>query len=179
MNSDANGFTFLLSGATWSLRFSDEALRAMRSGAQRRWFHRETVGQLFTSDLTTEEVVVDAATKLRPVWAARSGVRFNGQEALAQREELLASGLHCVGLWHTHPEPECLPSPTDTLLAADHAGAARANLNGLVFVIVSNQPAPRGWFVAIHDGRRFHRAVLRQREPAYERRAMSVSTDTP
>lgn len=158
MKATATDAVFALPGASWSLRFSEAAMQTMRRRAQKRWYHRETVGQLFTRDLTAGEISVELATTLKPVWAAWSGVRFDQKEALSQREQLLLTGLHCIGLWHTHPELECSPSPTDTLLAADHANAARTNLNGLVFVIVSNQPGTRGWFVSVHDGCRFHRA---------------------
>jgi proteasome lid subunit RPN8/RPN11 len=100
------------------------------------------------------------ATVLKPAWAAWTGVQFRRQEAVEQRAALLGQGLHCVGFWHTHPEPECRPSPTDAQLAADHADAAKATLNGLVFVIASNRPAFQGWYVAIHDGTKFHQTML-------------------
>lgn len=158
MRSELRATVFAIPGATWTLRFGYQALDAISKCAQRRWYSKERVGQLFACDLTTNDVVIEAATVLKPAWSSWSGVQFHRHEAETQREEMLARGLHCVGLWHTHPESECSPSATDARLAADHAVAAKANLNGLVFVIASNQAALRGWYVAVHDGERFHKA---------------------
>jgi proteasome lid subunit RPN8/RPN11 len=151
--------SFVLAGASWSLRIEGSALKLLSRRAQRRWYQREAVGQLFTSDLTQPLIIVDEATVLKPTWSSWSGVGFDVIEAMRQRERLLKKGLHCVGIWHTHPEPSCSPSPTDARLAADHAKAARPVLNGLVFAIVSNQPFPDGWYIGVHDGTKFHQAA--------------------
>lgn len=153
--------SFALAGAAWSLRLEGEALKMLSGRAQRHWYQRETVGQLFTRDLTQPEIVISEATTLKPTWSSWSGVKFDVAEAMQQREQLLNKQLFCVGLWHTHPERHCSASPTDARLAADHASAARPVLNGLVFVIVGNQPFPAGWYVGVHDGARFHPAAVR------------------
>lgn len=149
---------FQLENAQWCLRFSEVAAAFLESRAQRRWLQRESVGQLFTSDLTQSVVTIVEATLLKPRRASWSGVSFDADEALSQREAMLRKGMYCVGLWHTHPEPTPTPSGTDTRLAADHAQAALQVLNGLVFVIVSNQPFPVGWYVGVHDSNSFLRA---------------------
>ena len=154
----SEGCSFALPGASWHLRIDGGALKLLSHRAQRRWYQREVVGQLFTRDLTQLVITVDEATVLEPTWSGWSGVGFDVSEAMQQREQLLKKNLHCVGLWHTHPEPSCAPSQTDAKLAADHAQAARSVLNGLVFVIVSNQSFPKGWYVGVHDGTKFHRA---------------------
>lgn len=155
----SEGCSFALAGASWHLRIEGDALKLLSRRAQRRWYQREAVGQLFTRDLTQPIIIVDEATVLKPTWSSWSGVGFDIAEAVQQREQVLKNSLHCVGLWHTHPERNCAPSPTDAKLAADHAKAARPVLNGLVFVIVGNQSFPNGWYVGVHDGTKFHRAA--------------------
>jgi proteasome lid subunit RPN8/RPN11 len=153
--------SFCLAGADWELRFSERAIAVLSRQAQRRWFHRESVGQLFASELTGRTIFVDAATVLRPTRSAWASVTFGFEEAQAQRENLFSDGMHCVGLWHTHPEENPSPSGADTRLAADHARVAKPVLNGLVFVIVGSRPFPMGWYIGIHDGDRFHVAERR------------------
>jgi len=147
---------YRLAGADWDLAFTESATAVLSRHAQRRWYQRESVGQLFSSDLTRQSVLVEAATELRPRGASWASVTFDFEEAREQREELYRKGMYCVGLWHTHPESCPVPSGADARLAADHAQAARPVLNGLVFVIVGNKPFPSGWYVGVHDGQQFH-----------------------
>lgn len=71
---------------------------------------------------------------------------------MAEREVLFWRGLHCIGLWHTHPEASPTPSPEDRMLALDHALAAAPQLRGLVFAIVGTVPMPAALRVWVHDG---------------------------
>lgn len=153
-----NVATFALPTAEWSIRFTTTTIKFMESYSQRRWLNRESVGQLFSKDLTQNLVVVDLATRLKPCRSSWASVTFDPNEAMVERERLFKKGLHCIGLWHTHPEPLPLPSGTDAKLAVDHALAASAVLNGLGFVIVGNQPFPDGWYVGFNDGLKFHKA---------------------
>jgi len=145
---------FRIPGAVWTLEFSPSAIAAFQRHSQRGWWKREAVGQLFSSDLTGETVLVETATKLSPIWSGFHGVQFNTREAAAERNEYFARGLHCLGFWHTHPEPIPSPSPTDRQLIAEHAQAARPTLAGLAFVIVGTAPFPSGLGVWVHDGQR-------------------------
>ena len=74
---------------------------------------------------------------------------------------MFAQGLHCIGLWHTHPEARPQPSSEDLVLAKDYALAVRPILTGLVFVIVGTLPFPRGLAVWVHDGMRLWEALPR------------------
>jgi len=130
----------------------------MNSHRQKRWHQRETVGQLFSPDLTTPTIHVSEASVLTRVKASRTSVTFDPDEAAEQRGLKLGDGLYCIGIWHTHPETTPTPSGTDERLAADHAGAARSVLNGLCFVIVGTGISPGSWYVGIHDGKVFHAA---------------------
>lgn len=151
--------TFSLPNAAWAMRFEDSTVSMLQSRSQRGYRSKESVGQLFTPDLTAPTIVIAAATALKARRASWSSVTFDPDEAMHQREELLLRGLHCIGLWHTHPEPMPEPSRVDERLAADHAQAAVSTLNGLAFVIVGNQAFPTGWYVGFHDGARFYRTL--------------------
>lgn len=144
----------------WNLRFDETALSTMWEQAQRWWGAKESVGQLFVNDLSASTIVISSATSLKAQRSSWASVTFDPEEAMRQRVDLLQRGLHCIGLWHTHPESAPTPSGVDERLAADHARAALPVLNGLAFVIVSNRPSPISWYVGFHDGARFHRAAF-------------------
>ncbi|MBV8503383.1 MAG: Mov34/MPN/PAD-1 family protein [Paucibacter sp.] len=80
-------------------------------------------------------------------------------------------GLHCVGLWHTHPEPLPQPSPDDKALAREHAKSARGQWTGLILAIVVTRPMPAGLKVWVDDGEELWPA-----EPCQGTRANSSST---
>lgn len=144
--------TYRLPCAHWSLRFSEAAIAVLGKHAQRRRFSRETVGQLYTRDLLTNDIVVDEATALSPLSASWAAVRFDIKHVAAEREAMFSRGLHCIGLWHTHPEPRPSPSLADRTLARDHALAARPQLAGLIFAILGTQSLPTGLRVWVDDG---------------------------
>lgn len=147
---------FAIPGASWKLQFSKEAVTFINSHRQKSWFQRETVGQLFSPDLTGSVISISEATVLTRVKGSRTSVTFDPNEVANERDTKFGQGLYCVGIWHTHPEPVPTPSRTDERLAGDHALAAKSVLNGLCFVIVGTAPSPGGWYVSIHDGHTFH-----------------------
>lgn len=149
----AGATTYQLRGAAWRLCFAPDALGLLNRHAQRGTFSRESVGQLYSQDLTCETVVVAKATRLKPAWASWARVRFDVGQAMREREQLFQDGWHCVGFWHTHPEPDPNPSPEDRALASEHARAAMTVMNGLVFAIVGTRPMPDGLRVWFHDAR--------------------------
>lgn len=157
---------YALGGAHWCVSVESEVLDLFERYRQRHWWSSERVGQLFSTDLTGSNIQVSHATVLEPKRASFARVSMDLVSASREREALLAEGLHCVGLWHTHPEPCPRPSGLDERLAADHARAALSLLNGLLFVIVGNRAGPDDLFVAVHDGQRFgsmHSAMGRRR----------------
>ena len=160
MGCERQAITFALPSASWSISFTATTIKFMEGHSQRRWINKESVGQLFTKDLTQSLVVVDLATRLKPRRSSWASVTFDPEGAMAEREKFFKEGLHCIGLWHTHPEPIPVPSGRDATLAADHAVAASSVLNGLGFVIVGNQPFPDGWYIGFNDGREFHKAAV-------------------
>lgn len=156
---------YRLPQAKWTLKFGPLALGTLRKHVQGSCGRKESVGQLFSRDLTGDHLVVDVATVLAPTWATWARVRFDTRQAMAEREALFELGLHCIGLWHTHPEPNPTPSPDDRVLARDHALAAQPQLSGFVFAIVGTLPLPTGLRVWVHDGQEL-RASTAVLEPA-------------
>ncbi len=152
---------FFIQDALWHLTFTEDTVKFLRGHAQVRWLQKESVGQLFTRDLTGSEINISSATRLKPRRASSARVTFDPEEAIRQREAGLAQGLYCVGFWHTHPEKYPSPSGNDERLAKDHAEAARPVLNGLVFLIVGNKPEITDWYLGVHDGEEFHRMAPR------------------
>jgi proteasome lid subunit RPN8/RPN11 len=144
--------TFKLPGASWQLELAPDVVAELRRHIQRTRFSRESVGQLFSKDLTSNCVAVELATLTKPTWSAWSRVRFDIAEAMSEREMLFTRGWHCVGLWHTHPEPLPSPSSEDRDLAREHAVAAKRYLDGLVFAIIGNGKLPDSLRVWVDDG---------------------------
>jgi hypothetical protein len=153
---------YRIPGAAWTLELPADAVRVLQSHAQRRWWSSEAAGQLFSAQPGQSNVRVDAATKLPAKAASRTGLRLDIPAVVKERQQLFAQGLHCLGFWHSHPEPRPLPSPDDTCLAKEHARAGWAAYAGLVFIIVGTAPAPDGFGVWVHDGITLCRANLEQ-----------------
>lgn len=155
--------TFQLPGARWTLKFADSVLAVFAANAQCSRGRPEAVGQLFVRELTGAEVVVELATVLRPTLARRTRVKFDVVAAQSERDKLFEVGLHCIGLWHSHPEPTPSPSDEDHELASDHAQAAQGQLSGLTFVIVGTSTLSAGLGVWVHDGQQMHQMALLSR----------------
>lgn len=143
---------FQLDAANWCLEFSPAATGVMLSRAQMSPKSRESVGQLYTRDLTQTTVCVELATWLAPKIASWGRVQFDPKKALAERRVMFDQGFHCVGVWHTHPEANPSPSGEDKTLARDYANSANAQLSGIVFVIVGTLSYPSGFNVWVDDG---------------------------
>lgn len=148
----ASTLVYQLSGARWQLQFGENVLRTLRSHVQHKSSSRESVGQLYSRNLTSDCIVVEEATVLTPTWAAWTRVQFDPRRAATEREEKFKNGLHCLGLWHTHPEALPTPSAEDKALAREHALSAKGQLTGLVFAIVGTRSMPAGLRVWIDDG---------------------------
>lgn len=143
---------FQLDEADWCLQFSAAANNIMYSHAQTGRNSRESVGQLYSRDLTQAVIEVDLATWLKPAFASWGRVKFDPKKAFAERVALFEQGYHCIGIWHTHPEPSPTPSGEDRGLARNYAKSAQVHLDGIVFVIVGTRPSPDGYEVWVDDG---------------------------
>ncbi|MEN9476554.1 Mov34/MPN/PAD-1 family protein [Malikia spinosa] len=165
--NDCN-LVYRIPGASWTMELPAERLRTLQSHAQHRGWSKETAGQLYSAAPGSDVVRVDAVTKLPARVATRTGLRLDIPAIAKEREAFFEQGLHCLGFWHTHPEPVPSPSSDDINLAADHAKAGRVAFAGLVFVIVGTASAPDGIGVWVHDGTALWRAAL-EMEPGTTR----------
>src|ERR1700722_18334899 len=157
---------FALPGAAWEIVVADDTLRTFNSRVQKGNVSSESVGQLYSPSLSSSKVVVQTATVLQPKFAQRTRVVIDRPAAEAERRQMFKQGMHCAGVWHTHPELFPHPSSDDFRLAEDYAGAASsAGLVGVVFVIVGVASFPEGLFVGVHDGNEMHRAIALARPP--------------
>jgi hypothetical protein len=157
MNNESLLYQIL--GANWSLKFPQDAVVGLTSHAQRSWWSKESVGQIYSENVCTDTISVDAVTKLRSNWNSYTGVRLDIPSVNRERAEFFAKGMHCIGFWHTHPEPFPTPSQEDIEMAAEHARAGHEVFTGIVFVIVGTAPPPAGLGVWVHDGTTLWRAV--------------------
>lgn len=68
-------------------------------------------------------------------------------------------GLHFVGEWHTHPEPDPRPSNLDLRSMRDAFLKSTHELNYFVTIIIGNRPDKLALWVSIHDSKRCQRLV--------------------
>ncbi|MGX9936622.1 Mov34/MPN/PAD-1 family protein [Advenella kashmirensis] len=155
------GLIYTIPGASWSLEFPDEALTILHSHAQVVLHSKETVGQLYAKDLARVRVTVEIVTQLEPKSSYRSGVKLDIPAVNREREIMFSRGFHCLGFWHSHPEPIPRPSSADRILAESHARVSKEEFSALLFVIVGTRSFPNGLGVWFHDGTTFLQAHSR------------------
>lgn len=147
-----DGLKYKVNNAAWELSISETALKVFRSRIQKGCTSTETVGQLYSMDLTGPIINIDLATCLKPKKTFWNRVNFDTTASQNERNELFNKGYHCIGLWHTHPELSPTLSVIDLKTAQDHAFAAKPILLGVVFAIVGNDVFPKSLKFWIHDG---------------------------
>ncbi|MES2948164.1 MAG: Mov34/MPN/PAD-1 family protein [Pseudomonadota bacterium] len=150
---------YRIPGAAWCLALSPGIRAQLTKRAQRHWWAKESVGQLYTRDMTGDVLHVDVVTKLRARWASHTGVQLDVALVTEERAQYFKKGLHCLGFWHSHPESVPSPSAEDIAMAADHAKASLNVFAGILFVIVGTAPAPLGLGVWVHDGKTMWQAL--------------------
>lgn len=133
---------YLPDGAGYVL-FDEPVLTHMYGYAQKRWLDREAGGQLFSHTPHDSAVIITHATGPH-----RSDVRRrhafipDARRATADRHSHFAEGRYAVGLWHTHPEANPMPSVQDRVTAMGYLDAFEGAMTGFLLVILGNQGSP-------------------------------------
>ncbi len=112
----------------------------------------EAGGQLFAR-LDSGRIMISEATGPRR-GDLRTRTSFVPSRASEQREieAKYRKGLHYVGDWHTHPEPEPRPSHQDYESIKDCFSRSHHQLNAFVLAVVGTSDPPAGLHVSLHDG---------------------------
>ncbi|MFV9475179.1 Mov34/MPN/PAD-1 family protein [Advenella sp. RU8] len=153
-----NSLQYQIARAQWKLEVPEHVTQFLAQHVQISRKGTESVGQLYSRNLTSDTIIVDKATLLKPARTQRTRVQFPPGSAMAERKNMFTKGLHCIGLWHSHPEPIPTPSHEDLELASDYAHAAKRQLSGIIFAILGTAPFPTGLAIWIHDGLILHEA---------------------
>lgn len=150
---------YRIPGAVWALELPSTAVAMLNSHAQRRFWSKESVGQLYSANLHSNVIHVDKITKLKSTWSSHTRVQLDMAAVNRERADYFRNGLHCLGFWHSHPEPVPSPSNEDIAMAAEHAIAGRDLYSGIVFIIVGTASPPKGLGVWVHDGKNLWQAI--------------------
>ena len=137
-----------------TLILTDAVLVHLDSHRQLDAKSREAGGQLFAC-IDESNIVVERATGPRP--SDRRSILSFVPDRIAERREinnLFRAGMHFVGDWHTHPEPQPRPSKTDIRSFRNMFRKSRHQLAGFVMIIVGTAEAPDGLFVGVSDGKK-------------------------
>lgn len=120
--------------------FTANALDHMYAHAQRRLWHKEAGGEIYSIDSDAHGLIITAATGPNP-GDKRGRNSFNPDiEATSRhRQHQFAQGQHAVGLWHTHPETRPSPSGLDRRTTEDYLTAFQGQREHYLTVILGNR----------------------------------------
>jgi integrative and conjugative element protein (TIGR02256 family) len=115
-------------------------------------FSAEAGGQLFAR-FSDAEIRVERATGPR-ISDRRSRFGYVPDRRREQEEidALHGRGLHFIGDWHTHPEPNPRPSTSDIHSIRQAVRDSKHHLNGFVLLIAGTERFPVGLFVSLYYG---------------------------
>lgn len=85
---------YRVADANWKLEIPEHVALFLSQHIQHAWNMKESVGQLYSRDLTTNTIVIDQATPLKPAWSRRARVQFLPSAAMAERKMMFSKGLH-------------------------------------------------------------------------------------
>lgn len=135
-----------------SVVLTNEALGAMVRHRQIRAKDIEAGGQLFARFIGGDTIIVEATG---PKLLDRGGRYLFIPNRLIQRFEIKAKhkqGKHFVGDWHTHPQPQPIPSAEDIRGMIDCFCKSQHELKAFFMVIVGTAEPPEGLFVCLING---------------------------
>ena len=132
-----------------TLIFTDTVLSHFHCHRQLKIQSKEAGGQLFAR-FDGPVIRIERATGPRPT--DRRGRRIFVPNRLAERREIkrmFKEELYYVGDWHTHPEPQPMPSGKDIGSFQDMFRKSRHGLASFVMVIVGTASFPKSLFVGL------------------------------
>jgi len=120
--------------------FTEDALNHMYAHVQRRCWHKEAGGEIYTVALDNCALIITTATGPNP--GDRRGRHSFNPDITAttrHREVQFAHDQHAVGLWHTHPEAQPSPSGQDKKTTEEYLEAFRDDRDRYLMVILGNR----------------------------------------
>jgi len=122
---------------------TDRVIDHIYAHAQRRFWQREAGGEIYSVDTDTHGLVISAATGPNK-GDHRGRYSYNPDIEAATKDRVLqfASGMHAVGLWHTHPESWPTPSQKDRRTTEEYLEAFREDRHRYLMLILGNRGAP-------------------------------------
>jgi integrative and conjugative element protein (TIGR02256 family) len=148
-----NNRIFLLPDNRGRVLFIDTVQQHMYKHAQTRLWHCEAGGQLFSPAPQDASVIVSVGTGPHPR-DIRSRHHFmpDLSSATYDRQNQYNLGYHAVGLWHTHPEVNPVPSNQDYNTTREYLEAFHGMMDGFLLVILGNCGNPLNmavWLAAL------------------------------
>jgi len=134
---------FMFPGLDRYVLFETRALEHIYAHAQRRFWHKEAGGEIFSADPNSSNLVVAAAAGPNPEdCRSRSFFNPDRQSTTRNREQMMNQGLHAVGLWHTHPEAKPSPSHLDQETTETYLRSFEDERERYLMVILGNRAYP-------------------------------------
>lgn len=123
---------------------------------QNKWWQRESGGMLFARVENKDIFIVEATPPQKQDRRSRFGFTISKAAAQTEIDTKRDAGLHYVGEWHTHPEPQPTPSQRDEATMSSRVRQSVHQLNGFVFIIVGHGEFPAALTILLHDGTSRH-----------------------
>ncbi len=119
--------------------FTKQALYHMYAHAQRRLWHNEAGGEIFSSEPNSNGIIINSATgPSRSDYRRRNA--WNPDLGESDRNRLMeyANNRHPIGLWHTHPERTPSPSVRDQKTTWEYLDSFQGDRFHYFMVIIGN-----------------------------------------
>jgi integrative and conjugative element protein (TIGR02256 family) len=154
-------WVFTSPAVEWELWLAPEVLRHFAKQRQTGRHAPEVGGQLFASFEKFRVRVTLATGPRKPDLRGRFSFQPDRSLENAEIKKRFAGGLHFIGDWHTHPEPQPTPSALDLRSMADCFRRSKHSLAHFVMIIVGQDDGPAGLWVSLHDAKRHAKMNLK------------------
>ena len=115
----------------------------------------EAGGLLFAKFDLPHIHLIKATRPSRADRRSRLRIQFSTRRRASIIKREFRKGLHFIGEWHTHPEPEPRPSSIDLTSMRNLYALSTHELNYFVMVIVGNSEIDPQLWVSIHNSNSF------------------------